>query len=113
MNKGNMNFETLKLPWQAQLTSYKCAVIVNANNDNKPDILLMGNYYDSNIEMGQYDADYGTLLVNNGYGNFTSGPLNGLIVKGQIRHMLPIVIKNKQAIILAKNNDSTHLIQIN
>jgi hypothetical protein len=35
------------------------AVGVDANGDNLPDILLMGNYYNSNIEMGFYDADLG------------------------------------------------------
>ncbi len=113
MNKGNLNFETKKLPWQAQLSTYKCAVIVNANNDNKPDILIMGNYYDNNIEMGQYDADYGTLLINKGNGVFSTSPMNNLIVKGQVRQVLPIVIKNKKSFILAKNNDTTHVLQVN
>ncbi|HYC29150.1 MAG TPA: VCBS repeat-containing protein, partial [Chitinophagaceae bacterium] len=53
INKGNWQFEIKALPWQAQLTSYRDAVAVNANNDNLPDIFLAGNYYDNNIEMGR------------------------------------------------------------
>jgi hypothetical protein len=50
------------LPRQAQLTSYRDAIVVDANTDGLPDILLMGNYYDNNIQMGRYDADFGTIL---------------------------------------------------
>ena len=72
----------------------------------------MGNYYDNNIEMGRYDADFGTLLINNGGGNFVCNSLKGLTVKGQVRHILPLTINNQQAYILAKNNDSTMVIKI-
>ena len=111
INKGNLTFETKALPWQAQLSCYKDAVIVNANGDNKPDILLVGNYYDNNIEMGRYDADYGTLLINKGSGNFECGPINGLSIKGQVRHIKPITINKQQAYILSKNNDTTQVIK--
>lgn len=40
LNKGNGRFEVKALPWQAQLTSYRDAAIVDANNDNRPDIFL-------------------------------------------------------------------------
>jgi hypothetical protein len=110
INKGHLNFATSALPMEAQLTPYKDAVVVNANDDDKPDILLMGNYYDSNIEMGRYDADFGTLLINKGNGNFAATTLNGLHVKGQVRHIQPILIKGHESYILARNNDSTMVI---
>jgi enediyne biosynthesis protein E4 len=111
INKGNLVFETTALPWQAQLTPYRDAVTVNANNDNLPDILLTGNFYENNIEMGRYDADFGTLLINKGNGKFSAGVLNGLPVKGQVRHIGRLQIGGKEAFILAKNNDSTQVVQ--
>ena len=111
MNDGNLNFTTTALPWEAQLTPYKDAVVVNANNDSLPDILLFGNYYESNIEMGRYDADYGTILINHGKGSFSAECINGLAIKGQVRHVSKINIANKQAFILARNDDSTMLIK--
>jgi hypothetical protein len=111
INNGNLQFETIALPWQAQLASFKNAVVVNVNNDNLPDILLMGNYYDNNIEMGRYDADFGTVLINKGNGHFICQNINGLAIKGQVRHILPINIKNQAAYILARNNDSVKLIK--
>jgi hypothetical protein len=37
-----MNFKALPMPMQAQLSPYRTAVIVDANNDSLPDILLGG-----------------------------------------------------------------------
>lgn len=111
MNDGHLNFKVEALPWEAQLSSYRDAVIVDANGDKLPDILLAGNYYDNNIQMGRYDADYGTILLNKGHGSFIPEPLNGLVVKGQTRHIHPISISGKKSYILVRNNDSTMILQ--
>ena len=111
MNDGNLNFTLQALPWEAQLSPYKDAVIVDANGDNLPDIFLVGNFYDNNIQMGRYDADYGTVLLNKGNGQFSAGPLNGLAIKGQVRHIRPIHIAGKEAFILVRNNDSTMIVR--
>ncbi|MGV3657490.1 MAG: VCBS repeat-containing protein [Chitinophagaceae bacterium] len=110
INNGNFNFTVQALPWQAQLTSYRSAVVVQANGDALPDVLLMGNFYENNMQMGRYDADFGTLLLNRGNGNFEAAPLNGIAVKGQVRYIKPIQLGKQQAFILAKNNDSTQVI---
>ena len=111
MNKGNMEFTLQALPWEAQLSPFRDAVVVNANHDSLPDILLVGNYYENNIQMGRYDADYGTVLVNQGRGRFSAESVNGLTIKGQVRHISPIDIAGKPAFVLARNNDSTLIIQ--
>jgi len=110
INKGNLNFEVQSLPWEAQLTPYKDAVIVDANDDDLPDVLLAGNYYENNIEMGRYDADFGTVLLNQGHGKFMCQSINGLQIKGQVRRMRKIIIAKKEAFIVARNNDSTMVI---
>ncbi len=69
VNDGKMNFKAVPMPLNAQLSSYKTAAVADVNN-KLPDILLGGNYYDNNIQMGRYDADYGTILLNKGNGNF-------------------------------------------
>jgi hypothetical protein len=111
INDGKMNFTVQALPWEGQLTSYRDAIVVNANNDSLPDLLLTGNYYDNNIEMGRYDADFGTVLINKGNASFACEPINGLTIKGQTRHIRKIEIGKKEAFILARNNDSTMIIR--
>lgn len=110
INDGHMQFTTQALPWQAQLTSYRDAVVVNANNDSLPDLLLGGNYYENNIEMGRYDADWGTILLNKGQGRFDAESPNGELIKGQVRRLQKIGLSGKEAVVLARNNDSVMVI---
>ncbi|MFX8106644.1 hypothetical protein ABTK92_20280, partial [Acinetobacter baumannii] len=78
MNKGHLQFETNALPWQAQFTSFRDGVVTDANSDSLHDVMIFGNYYDNNIQMGRYDADFGTILVNKGNGKLVAESLNGL-----------------------------------
>ena len=111
INDGHLKFTAQPMPWEAQLSVYRDAAVVDANGDDLPDILLFGNYYENNIQMGRIDGDYGTLLLNKGHHNFSAGPLNGLAVQGQVRHIRSINILGKQAFLLARNNDSARIIQ--
>ena len=111
INNGNWNFTLKELPWEAQLTSYRDAAIADVNNDNRPDILLAGNFYPNNIQMGEYDGDYGTVLINNGKGNFSCSLLNGSIIKGEVRHIRKINADRKESFVLARNNDSLKVIR--
>jgi hypothetical protein len=61
--------------------------------------------------MGRNDADFGTVLLNHGNGSFTAKSINGLQIKGQVRHISKISIAKKEAFILVRNNDSTMIIQ--
>jgi len=111
INKGNLQFEAVPLPWEAQLSSYRDAAVVDANSDSLPDILLVGNFYENNIQMGRYDADYTTLLVNQGNGKFSVSTLNGEQIRGQVRHISPLKTGREENYILARNNDSTLVIR--
>jgi hypothetical protein len=106
-----MQFTTQALPWQAQLTSYRDAVVINANNDSLPDLLLGGNYYENNVEMGRYDASGGTVLINKGHDQFEVENPNSLAIKGQVRHIQKIEIAKKEAFVLARNNDSVLVVK--
>jgi len=61
--------------------------------------------------MGRYDADFGTLLLNKGHGNFTAESINGLKIKGEARNIQKINIAKKEACILTRNNDSAIVIR--
>ncbi len=111
INKGNLQFETIALPFETQLSTLRDAVVVNANNDNLPDIMLAGNYYANSVEIGRQDADFGSILINKGKGRFEYQMLNGVVVKGQVSHVKPIQINNQKAFIFARNNDSTVVIK--
>lgn len=105
VNDGKGNFTTKPLPTNAQFTPYNDAQIIDANGDALPDVLLMGNFYECNIQMGRYDADYGTILINRGNGDFEATQMNGLQVKGQVRRLKKIKIGKEDIILAVRNND--------
>lgn len=107
VNDGDLNFSIQPLPWEAQLTTYRDAAVMDANGDGLPDLLLGGNYYANSIAAGRYDADYGMILINKGNGKLQSENLNGIAIKGEVRHIKPIRIAGEDAFIVARNNDST------
>jgi enediyne biosynthesis protein E4 len=111
MNKGNLQFSETALPAEIQFSSMKDATLINANNDSLPDIFIAGNYYDPNIEMGRYDADYGSVLINKGNGKFIAESLNGVSIKGQVRHIKPIIIAGQKAYILACNGGNARVLK--
>lgn len=111
LNEGSWKFSVKPLPWQAQLTTYRDAVVVDANGDALPDILPAGNFWDNAIQMGRYDADYGSVWINKGKGAFAVMPLKDAVVKGQVRKIKPVNINGKKAFVLARNGDSTIVLQ--
>lgn len=110
INDGKLNFSIKALPAEAQFSSLRDAVVMDQNKAGLPDILLVGNFYNNNIQMGRYDADFATVLINKGNDLFATETINGLIIQGQVRHICPIRINQKPAFILAKNNDTTLVI---
>ena len=112
INNGNLSFTVSALPWQTQLTSYRDAVVMDENQDGQPDILLAGNFYPNNIQMGRYDADQGSLLINKGKGQFTFRQLNGFVQKGEVRKIRKLQIgQGSTAFLLARNHDSLQMIR--
>jgi hypothetical protein len=111
INNGNWHFTLKELPWQAQLTPHRDASIADVNSDNRPDIFLAGNFYPNSIQMGEYDGDYGTVLINNGNGQFSSEGMNGLQIKGEVRHIKRINIGKQEAYILVRNNENAMVIK--
>ena len=114
LNEGNGNFKAIDLGFEFQISPLKTAVVQDLNGDTLPDMVLAGNYYDCNIQMGRYDSDYGSIAINKGSGEFEYAHLGGELIKNQVRNMNSIdLADDTQAFVMAKNNDSLSLIKIN
>ncbi|MEY2596115.1 MAG: hypothetical protein RI965_1387 [Bacteroidota bacterium] len=96
INDGKLNFSFQPMPVPAQYSTYRAALSI----DNS--ILLGGNYYYNNVEIGRQDADFGLLLSLN-KGTMSTVPSN-FVIEGQVRKITTIKIGKHDAYILAKNN---------
>ncbi|MBS1950957.1 MAG: hypothetical protein OJF59_000031 [Cytophagales bacterium] len=107
INDGKGNFHEQELPAENQFSPLKCGVLLGAD---QPQVLLFGNFYQNNIQLGRNDADFGSVLSINKQGELISKDLKGIVVKGQVRHTGKIMINNKPCFILAMNHDSLRVI---
>lgn len=109
---NNGTFEAKPLPWQLQLNNYRTSIIIDANSDALPDILLLGNYHDNNVQIGRQDGDFGTILLNKGNGDFEYNSFSGFLDIKQVRHIQPILINKQPVYILARNNAKAVVVKL-
>ncbi|MEO1435296.1 MAG: VCBS repeat-containing protein, partial [Bacteroidota bacterium] len=107
LNEGNEAFTFVSLPEEAQYAPIQDFQFADFDGDQKPDLLAVGNFFDANIQMGRYDASYGTLLKGDGNGGFTtiSGKETGLKIQGQCRNLNTVKMKDQELILVGRNND--------
>ena len=72
---------------------------------NQTGIIVGGNFYGANIEMGRSDASYGNILIINKDKTAEAFPLGDLTIKGQVRRISPINIQNEMCYLIARNDD--------
>jgi len=110
INKGKGKFSASALPWQSQLSPLKTALAKDLNRDGLPDLMLAGNFYENNVQLGRNDADFGSVLLNKGAGKFVYQMLPGVNLKGQVRKLLA----DKEKVWVIRNNGmSTFIYSIN
>ena len=103
-NTGNLTFKAHPLPDVLQFSTLNAAALQDLDGDGKQEVILGGNFYDCNIEMGRYDANFGTVLSIGADGKMAVAPLGDLTVKGQVRRIRPVKIGGQQYFVLARNN---------
>ncbi|MCA4899382.1 MAG: VCBS repeat-containing protein [Bacteroidota bacterium] len=107
-NKGGFEFKLTALPRSVQLSTANAFLVDDFNKDGHLDVLVGGNFFRSNIQMGRYDASHGQLLVGTGNGSFRSmpGSKSGFAVKGEVRHILPLKVGTVSCYAVVRNNDA-------
>jgi len=69
MNKGK-KFEFIPLPRPAQIGPIMATIVLDANEDGIPDIIIGGGIADTEPETPAFDGNRGMLLIGNGDGTF-------------------------------------------
>ena len=115
-NTGQGNFKIHALPVEAQKSPVFGIVTDDVNEDGFGDVILTGNFYPNEVNMGRQDASTGLLLLGNGKGQFTSTNCSesGLIIKGDARRSIFLNAANRQRLLLTAINSGTlHVSRLN
>jgi hypothetical protein len=87
-NAGSTHFNIRKLPMEAQLSSVQAMIAGDVDGDGIQDLLMAGNMYDMQPEIGRLDAGRGLILKGDGNGSFVALPLStGFYTPGQVREI--------------------------
>ncbi|MEM6396286.1 MAG: VCBS repeat-containing protein [Bacteroidota bacterium] len=100
-----------QLPWQAQLSPNYAVLIEDLNGDGAKDIILGGNFYGTQPEIGPYDASRGAVLINGGSGNFTLAKQQ-LPLNGQVRDFELVESNGKNYLIVGRNSAAIQVLEI-
>jgi len=106
LNDGNNNFTRSELPYEAQLSSVKTLYLHDFNEDGLPDILLAGNDFHINTQLGRLDAGHGEVLMNLGNGSFEKSTKFRPEIKGQARAVSAVKVGNETQFLVTRNNKS-------
>jgi hypothetical protein len=95
------------LPVEAQIAPVNGIVVMDINNDKLKDIIIAGNFYQSEIETGRADSGTGKILINKGNKFFKTLTVyeSGLFLNKDTKSLKLLGLgKNKQPALLAGNN---------
>lgn len=81
-----------RLPQQVQFAPIYASTVGDFNGDGAIDLILAGNNRHAKLRLGQWDANYGALLLGDGTGTFTyvEQVRSGLQLKGDVRSIIRI-----------------------
>jgi hypothetical protein len=80
------------------------------DNNGFKDILLAGNRYDVNTQLGRLDASHGQLLMNFN-GNLVLDQTSNFSIDGPARAIKKIKVKNEDYLVIGINNDSLQILK--
>jgi hypothetical protein len=92
VNKGNGQYRIQSLPAMVQLSSARTIVCTDLNNDGLKDLIIGGNDFYFQPQLGRLDANPGIILLNNGKEKFRilSSDESGLDLNGMLRQIVPV-----------------------
>lgn len=105
-NLGNGIFNMTKLPKEAQFAPVNGMIPLDINQDGLLDIVMVGNDYGNEVNMGQYDAFTGLVLLGDGNGNFSPTDVGqtGFFVNGDAKALVRLSGTRGKEWILASQN---------
>lgn len=112
-NLGNGKFKVKPLPVMAQMAPVYGTQICDYNQDGNTDILMVGNSYQPQAELGRDDAFTGLILKGDGKGNFSPviSSESGFFARNDAKSLSKIKVGHKLSYLVGNNNDKVQLFQ--
>ena len=110
-HSGHFEFEPF--PNETQTSNINSIVIEDFNQDQKKDLFLAGNMFQSEIETTRNDSGIGQLLLNVKEGNLTSVSTlkSGIVLSNDVRSIQKLTIQNKKYLLVIINNEAPRLLK--
>jgi hypothetical protein len=105
-NNGDGSFQAIALPMELQISTLNAIEFIY---DSSRTLLAAGNFYENNIEMGKYDAQYGTVF-NIADSSIDIKKVKDLRLDGQVRRLSAIEVNGKRYILVGRNDNSLKIV---
>jgi hypothetical protein len=111
-NTGS-GFRLKPLPALAQWAPIQSLLVDDIDQDGNPDVMVVGNAYETESVAGQYDALTGLLLKGNGRGQFKPilFPQSGFLADGDCKSIVGLLTPLTKRIVVARNNGPLTIFQ--
>ncbi len=112
VNEGGGNFKTQPLPYQVQLSCVCGIVCTDLNKDGKDDLIMGGNNFEFRPQFSQLDANYGSVLLNNGNLQFDwqNYGESGFFIRDEIKHLATFKdARGNKYLVAAINNNKPRI----
>ncbi len=105
-NLGNRKFKITALPQLLQTAPIFGMNVQDIDNDGNLDAIILGNDYGTELTNGRYDAMNGTILKNDGIGNFIAlnASNTGFYVPFNAKSLVNVISTSGQQLLLASQN---------
>jgi len=105
-NRGNLDFQITNLPLATQLSPVYGIITHDWNGDGFLDALMVGNFYQREVETTRSDAGTGVVLLGDGSGQFKAMRAeSGLAADKDARDVVLMKRKDKNPLIVVANNN--------
>ena len=110
INQGG-RFVATPLPMAAQVSPVRGALVGEMTGDGKPDMILVGNMFGTEVETARYDGGMGLLLLGNGHGGFdpVAAVRSGISIPYDTRHIATLTLAGQKAMMVVNNNGPIQL----
>lgn len=112
-------FEKIRDGWrkkqlmlEAQVSSIHAQLVYDFNKDGYDDVLLAGNTFELNTQLGRLDASHGLVLLNDRAGFFRVAEDQPYRLDGAVRDIKQITVGAEPYMLVARNNQTPLLIKL-